>query len=432
MLLEFQVENDGAFASSSEISLVASKLKDADQGAVREIGDAAKTKVLTSALILGKNGSGKSTLINCMTFVSGFVKDSARDSEIDSEIGYDPNILLTDYANKPTTYRVLFSVDSAIYEFEFSNNKDRVLTEFLSIADRSTRFRKLYSREWSEKYECYDYSYGDALAGPRLVWQQSTRDNALYLSTAALLKSDSLTVPYGWLSNFVRTTSIGPGLNDYTAKRCMNDDSFKKKVVCFLQAMDINVTDIEIEEEDLDQKFLEQTFTAEFINKIFLKDGKTTEKKLTVRFVKRTDDGKSKSLRLNQESTGTQALFSLAGPLFDTLEKGYCLIIDEINTSLHPVITHFLVSLFSKDYINARKAQLIFTSHDVSVLREGILRRDQVWLIENNGISASLIPLSDYSPRKGEALEKGYLAGRYGGIPALLPSLFELGHAEKI
>ena len=138
-----------------------------------------------------------------------------------------------------------------------------------------------------------------------------------------------------------------------------------------------------------------------------------------IRFLHKTVDSDEKVLfDFSDESGGTQKLFAFAGPLLDVLSKGRILFVDELDTSLHPLMVRFLISLIHNQEINKNNAQLAFTTHDTSVLDTDIFRRDQVWFVEKDAESASrLYPLSDFSPRKGEALERGYLKGRYGALP---------------
>jgi AAA15 family ATPase/GTPase len=123
-----------------------------------------------------------------------------------------------------------------------------------------------------------------------------------------------------------------------------------------------------------------------------------------------------------EESSGTQLFFSLAGPLLDILEKGRVLVVDELDSSLHPLLVQRVVDMFQSPATNPNGAQLIFTTHDSSLLDSQKMRRDQIWFTEKDNAQIShLFPLLDFSPRKGEALEKNYLSGRYGGIPILDP-----------
>jgi AAA15 family ATPase/GTPase len=128
------------------------------------------------------------------------------------------------------------------------------------------------------------------------------------------------------------------------------------------------------------------------------------------------------------ESLGTQRFFSIAGPIIVALERGQVLAVDEIDDSLHPLLVRRLVELFHSPETNPHGAQLIMNTHDATMLDTRLFRRDQIWFTEKDSVGASrLYPLSDYSPRKDEALSKGYLHGRYGAVPAL----FDLGESLR-
>lgn len=136
-----------------------------------------------------------------------------------------------------------------------------------------------------------------------------------------------------------------------------------------------------------------------------------------LQFHHETESGKA-VLGIGDESTGTQRLFYLTGPVLDILKKGLTLIIDELDSSLHPLLVRRLVSLFQSSDINTSGAQLLFSTHDTSLLDPDLFRRDQVWFVEKDRDQATtLYPLTDFSPRKGENLERGYLMGRYGALP---------------
>ena len=123
---------------------------------------------------------------------------------------------------------------------------------------------------------------------------------------------------------------------------------------------------------------------------------------------------------LEQESDGTQRMLELLGPIYDVLQSGAVLIMDELDTSLHAYITRELVQLFNNPKTNPGGAQLIFTTHDTTLLDPALFRRDQVWFTEKDRSGATdLYSLQDFSVRKGEAMQKGYLVGRYGAIPVL-------------
>jgi AAA15 family ATPase/GTPase len=120
------------------------------------------------------------------------------------------------------------------------------------------------------------------------------------------------------------------------------------------------------------------------------------------------------------ESEGTRKLFALAAPLFDILRNGYILFVDELDRSLHALLVKELVGMFQDPEINTGGAQLVFTTHDTSLFSAEILRRDQFWFTDKDQDQAStLYPLTDFSPRRNQALERGYLSGSFGAVPIL-------------
>lgn len=125
------------------------------------------------------------------------------------------------------------------------------------------------------------------------------------------------------------------------------------------------------------------------------------------------------SLRLGQESMGTQRFFFRIGMWMEALQNGAVLIVDEIESSMHPLLTRHLIEMIQDAAVNTRHAQLIFTTHDTGLLDLTLLRRDQIWFAEKDekSMQTDIYALSDFSPRKGENISKGYLQGRYGAIP---------------
>jgi uncharacterized protein len=155
------------------------------------------------------------------------------------------------------------------------------------------------------------------------------------------------------------------------------------------------------------------------------------ELKVEVRTTRRLP-GSDKEImwELEQESDGTQRMLELLGPIYDVLQEGAVLIMDELDTSLHPYITRELVQLFNNPKSNTGNAQLVFTTHDTSLLDPTLFRRDQVWFTAKDASGATdLYSLQDFSTRKGEALLKGYLVGRYGAIPDL--KRFEFSQSRR-
>lgn len=421
MLIEFSLSNWRSFAAEQGLSLIASKLKDEPAGRVLSTRKPHELDVLSTAIILGKNGSGKSGLVQAMAFIRRFVRVSSSSSQEGDEISFKPHLLDPAFRDKDCQIGIVFSVQHKVYQFRFSFNKTRVTAESLFIADRTRRFRRLYERSFNKKTEKDVYRTSEELKGEKSMWQASTRANALFLSTAVQLNAETLREPFDWLTRSLRSIDASTETSTgFSARQCMQPEN-KEKILSFMKRLDIDLTDIQIEEEDVDDEALKVAFNTEFFEKNIKKRLRGA---LKTRFIHEDAAGSDIALDLAEESTGTRSLFGLVGPLFDTLANGYCLVIDEINTSIHPNVLKVIVDTFSNPEVNVKRAQLIFTSHDTSLLREGYFRRDQVWFVNKSKHGASsFVPLSDYSPRKGEALEKGYLDGRYGGVPAIGPEI---------
>ena len=142
---------------------------------------------------------------------------------------------------------------------------------------------------------------------------------------------------------------------------------------------------------------------------------------LDIKFRHSGKDNSSMVLELDDESDGTQKLFSFAGPWLDVLKNGRVLFVDELHDNLHPLIVRMLVKLFHSKETNPKNAQLLFTTHETSILSQDIFRRDQIWFTSQDDANGTdLTPLSDFKVRKGaEDIEHHYLDGRYGAIPYL-------------
>ena len=136
-------------------------------------------------------------------------------------------------------------------------------------------------------------------------------------------------------------------------------------------------------------------------------------------FIHATSEEFPHSFEYKMQSKGTQTLISFLIPALEALAKGSLLVIDELDTSLHPDLTRAFVSLFGKAETNPSGAQLIFTTHDVTLLSSGLLSQDEVWISEkDNGGASHFRPLTDFKLRSRDDIERAYRNGRFGGVPA--------------
>ena len=300
------------------------------------------------------------------------------------------------------------------YQYGFSANAVQVFDEWL-FAFPNGHAQKWFERIWNSSNENYEWKFSSFLKGKKQIWQEATRPNALFLSTSVQLNSEQLKPVFDWFSDTLQFGESNDFYPVYTAELCTKEQ--KTEVMKFLRAADLNIQDISVETKEFSASELPDDM-PEVLRDIISKE-LNGAKRFDLKTIHLDNDGRQILFEFEEESDGTQKIFSLVGPILDVLNKGNVLCVDELNTNLHPKLVEFLIGLFHNPKTNAKNAQLIFTTHETSILNQEIFRRDQVWFCERNEFQESMLyPLSDFSPKKGkENLELGYLSGRYGALP---------------
>lgn len=408
MMLEFRVGNYRSIRDEVVFSFVASSDKKL-LGNLTPTGLKGLPYVMKSAAIYGPNASGKSTLLNAMHYMRAVIAESATLMQLGQTFNVQPFRLDQDFIAKPSSFEVSFILGGIRHQYGFEISPERIVEEWLLVY-KTAKPQQWFRRVFNQTLQSYEYDFSSHLIGPRKLWQEATRPNALFLSTATQLNSELLGPVYRWLVE--QPVHLGAGLSplpEYTTALLQND-SGKSAVRDFLQSADISIAEI--------RTVPRQGFHQ---NIVFGPEGTqvTSEEKelLIPQFVHQTDKG-SASFELHEESQGTQRLYALAAPILEVLEQGRILIVDELDSSLHPLLVRQLIKLFNNPGVNRKGAQLLFTTHDTSLLDKTLFRRDQIWFTEKNKDQATcLYPLLDFSPRETEAWEKGYLIGRYGAVP---------------
>jgi hypothetical protein len=236
---------------------------------------------------------------------------------------------------------------------------------------------------------------------------------------AVQLNSDALRPIFDWFVNQLVIFNEHSRLSPQVSIQMLKQNDGRKDILDFLAAADVSIADIDIEVRKVPGQSVHFDLVA---GKTEVRMEEVEEQKL--RFHHVTEHGKA-VFDLPDESSGTRNLLFLAGPVLSILRKGQTLVIDELDTSVHTLLVRELVRLFHRPDVNTSGAQLIFSTHDTSLLdAPDLFRRDQVWFVEKDRDQASsVVSLSEFSPRKNEALERGYLIGRYGGVPFISHTL---------
>ena len=413
MLLEFRVSNYRSILNEQVLNLVAAKDPTKLENC-SPTGLSGLPYVVRSAAIYGPNASGKSNLVRALGFFQSVVKLSAKNMTEGDAFDFEPFRFAEDQAEVPTEMEVTFVEAGVRYQYGFRLDRERVHEEWLLVY-KSRKPQEWFLRQFDAQTQKDEYSFGSYLTGERKLWQRSTRANALFLSTAVQLNSEQLRPVFQWI---VERLSILSSTSPAATIDLLEDESGKQAVLELLAEADLGIKDARVHRVPMPDAVLrriERMIPGE------LREGwQPQHTRVELEHQAILQDGKTilASLPLEEESLGTFRLFSLVAPFLDALKQGNVLVVDELDRSLHPLLTRFLVSRFHKR--NESGAQLIFTTHTTSLLDQDWLRRDQVFLVDKDrNLASRIYPLTDIQVRKNAPLEKIYLHGRLGATPVL-------------
>jgi AAA15 family ATPase/GTPase len=406
MLIEFRVENFRSIREIQTFSLVASTDREQAETHLQATGIKSLPYVVKSAVVYGANASGKTSLLMAMDYMRRVIAESATLIQPGQPYNVQNFKLDNSFREKPTVFEMNFMLGDIRHQYAFEMTQHRIISESLYIY-RTAKPTHVFSREVRDGVD--EYEFGTYLIGPKKLWQETTRPNALFLSTAAQLNSEQLSPIFKWLVTSIVYIPAQALISLHHSTALLATDAGKEKVRDFLAAADISIAEVDA---------VERKGINFVINTSGSSQNNQEETEFSVPVFKHISPTGSATFELHEESTGTQRLFMLAAPVLDVLRAGLVLVVDELDASLHPLLVRQLIAMFHSSELNTNRAQLIFTTHDTSLLDQSVFRRDQVWFTEKDQNQATkLYPLTDFSPRKNEALEKGYLMGRYGAVP---------------
>lgn len=430
MLLRFGVSNHRSIRDYQQIAFTASSLKDAESGLIwpngeseDEIPKKRKLRVVPVVSIYGANAAGKSNLLKALQFYTKAIVRSQERSQ--SGTPYHPFGLDDESSKLPSQYDADFIVGKARYHYGFTLDGESILSEWLYTypinARRQTR-TVLFHRDSSLDDEFY---FGKVLKGENRVISKLTRPNALFLSTAAQNSHPQLSAIYDFFRDRISFQMQSSDPNPVQLARDAysyfgHDEEMRDKVASFLKSADVGISSIEFAKMQMNDSVksmlgdFQQVITKYVDGDVDFSDFEPRQ----IEFIHSGLNGKGYRLSLDNESSGTTALISMLGPIFSRLIVGGILIVDELNTCLHPLISRQLIKLFSCPDTNPGGAQLIFSTHDTSMLVTGLMRRDQIWFAEKDTTGSTVYySLSDIKVRASDNFEKGYIEGRFGAIP---------------
>ena len=415
MLVQFTVENFLSIRDKVYLSLEPSKDSEHPENLITK-GD---YKAVNSVAIYGANASGKSSLFKAITVALIMIRNS-NNVQITDKLPMTPFKFDFESRNKPTSFEFTFiAKDGRKYIYGFSATTEKVVEEYLYCYNTS-KPTLLFDLNENEKPK-FNRAYKVKLEA---AYQMNTA-NKLFLATATTWNVECTKSPFEWLAESIDTFTDVMELGGVAFEKYRTDEN--RKYIEFtknlLKQADINISSIEVDAKEV-VGGPALPFQIVVQGKIIPpNEGKHYDVEITTGYTVVDENGEKTefSLTLQVESIGTQLLFFYGPLLKDAFEKGKTIVLDEIDKSMHPSLVKFIMNLFRDPDVNKNGAQLIVTTHETGILSLDMFRRDQIYFTEKDSKSGvtDLYSLEEFSVRKTENIEKGYLMGRYGAIPFL-------------
>lgn len=415
MLVQFTVENFLSIRDKVYLSLEPSKDSEHPENLITK-GD---YKAVNSVAIYGANASGKSSLFKAITVALIMIRNS-NNVQVTDKLPMTPFKFDFESRNKPTSFEFTFiAKDGRKYIYGFSATTEKVVEEYLYCYNTS-KPTLLFDLNENEKPK-FNRAYKVKLEA---AYQMNTV-NKLFLATATTWNVECTKSPFEWLAESIDTFTDVMELGGAAFEKYRTDEN--RKYIEFtknlLKQADINISSIEVDAKEVVGGSA-LPFQIVVQGKIIPpNEGKHYDVEITTGHTVVDENGEKTefSLTLQEESIGTQLLFFYGPLLKDAFEKGKTIVLDEIDKSMHPSLVKFIMNLFRDPDVNKNGAQLIVTTHETGILSLEMFRRDQIYFTEKDSKSGvtDLYSLDEFSVRKTENIEKGYLTGRYGAIPFL-------------
>lgn len=384
MLLQFSLINHRSIKNTATISMKATKDNSMKESLISPDG---KKEMVPVMALYGANAAGKSNVLHALLLMREMVCGTYAKPLKGETLPQEP-FAFTDNAAEPTSFEIIYYYKGNKYAYGYSFDKEHILSEYLYHWPNG-REALIFSREKSRFEFRENVQEQMTLAG-------RTADNRLYLVSSNEWNCAQTEKAYRWF--FEKLMGVtGTGMSMETTLSAIAKGGGKKQ--CILNEMlyaDLGIKNVLVSGSKENPNIMT-------VHRLVDEDGKESEY----------------SLLMGQESMGTQRFFSRIGMWMEALQNGAVLVVDEIESSMHPLLTRHLIEMLQDTAVNTNHAQLIFTTHDTGLLDLTLLRRDQIWFAEKDEktMQTDVYALTEFSPRKGENISKGYLQGRYGAIP---------------
>lgn len=426
MIINFSFKNFRSFKNRTEFTLEADSLTSKIENTFDvKFNSGNSVSLLKTAVVYGANASGKSNFIKAFFAFVWLIKNSSNFKLDSQQINcYEPFELDVTTQNAPVEFKISFILNSIKYEYNIAFDKRQITLEKLDFSPKgqiSNLFERLISK--SDDYDTIEL--GKNLTDKRIP--KKVFKNQLYLSKFGIeTPHDQLTPIFRYLTN----------INVWSAHDKFNINELSKEIATLISQPEneqlkdrlsklIRISDTKI--ESISSKELKRKdfkLPDEIPNEIldeFYKNNKIRTFSYHKMFDGDKEMGKKEFDFNRKESTGTKVLFALGGKILQVLESGGVIVFDELDNSLHPKLCKFLIKLFNNKKSNPKNAQLIFATHEVTLLDKDVFRKDQIWFAQKNKFGNSELYCANEfeGVRDNTNFEVWYRTGKFGGDPKI-------------
>ena len=396
MLCQFTVKNYKSIRDEVTFDMQAAAISEHED---RIIKDCDGEMYLPVAAIYGPNGGGKSNVLAALhTLVAKILRPLFATEDNGDRVLFQKKIVVEPFAfseikDAPTEFELFFRTSLAEYRYILHVKRDMVMYERLDRVKLETGRRSaLFKRDDS------GIVLKGAFAKLKVSDDLSKTLTLLSYLGIAYKENDVVKDVLNWFESDIEFLNYGNPIQELKMA-VSTSEAVKHLMLEMIHEMDLDIVDFRVEEKEND---VIEVFTKHCV------DGLETE------------------ISLSDESSGTKKLFGLLPFIAESLLTGKVLVIDELDAKIHPILLHHIIMMFNDLSINRHKAQLIFTSHDLSTMNSEVFRRDEIWFVaKGNAQNSKLYSLVEFKTEKGESVrkdakfDKQYLEGKYGADPYL-------------
>ncbi|MCD4792628.1 MAG: AAA family ATPase [Bacteroidales bacterium] len=399
MILSFTIENFRSIKSPLTIDFTTEKRLNEDDLPYNSF-EQNKNEIVKSLVLYGRNASGKSNILLAFDAFIKLIKNSDKYKHEEEIPLYEPFLFDSNYKKKPVFFKIDFinNEDRIKYNYSISYISSKIISESLYFYPENTK-AKLFDRNKNK------ITYGDYYKGSKKKIENDLLPNQLFLSKSSMSKIEYLNEVYSYLTKSFMVSTIFDPIDDITLIKRISmilfkDTISKLNLLEIIKVADTSIFDFNISENEMLEG--RNIFMSHSLFNNDIEIGKT-------------------DIEFKEESLGTKKLFIIGTLILAALNEGGILLIDELDKGLHPLLTKMLIKLFNSQNNNPKNAQLLFTTHDSTLLDTEIFRRDQICFVDKDYQGCSTFyKLSDIKGvRKDIPIDKWYLSGRFKAIPVL-------------